>query len=291
MIQKCNRLCGVRFMLMLTIFTLCTPLSASSFMGDMWERATGFFSRSKKDTLEQKFLLPTNSVINIKNKEGDITIIGTQGATGPAAYTKVTTVKKGSEDQLKQTKIVTHHDGSVLSIEVKSLNDQAPAYVAIALDIPTNTSASTTLNIDQGRGHIAIKGIPGDTNIRTNQGSITLEEMQGGITARAPQGSVKASLVRLPANSSIFIDALEKITLIIPKKTRATLNAHSVKGTITTDQHITLKPMTMRLNNKSKKHFWNQIQGMLGAHSNTTDYLASTIVLESVRGKISIKEE
>lgn len=283
-----RKTCYYRLVLFFVLATCISSTATASVIGDLWDKMTTFFTGAKKDSAERTFEIQPKSVINIYNLVGDVTVNTVQSEEKNPSQPKlhIAWTKAGSDEQRKQTKVIVTQKNNTYTVKTSAAAQTTPATVNVTITIPI----AAAFNIEQEKGHIVVNTALGDINAKTEDGSITVQNAHGAVIGRAPKGKIAVDLAVLPPNTSVFLDAYDKITLGLSPKTRATLNAHTAKGTVSSELLVTLNPVTTKIDGPSKKRFWSNVQGTLGAAAGPAEYITSTIVLESINGSIALQE-
>lgn len=143
---------------------------------------------------------------------------------------------------------------------------------------------NTKLKVMNTKGNITLSGAGAPADLETTAGSIKVENASSGLTAKAPAGSVSIEQNELHNDQHIFVQAQKKIKMTLAPSISANLKAHAPKGRITSDQSITLDPITMKLKKKNWKNLQKNVSGKIGSGG-------SSIILESDKGSIHLAQD
>ena len=281
---------------LLIISSIITPLSLYSKFS--MDRVYSFFGKyTQEAVIEKEHQLTHPHVLVVKNIDGNITI--TTDWKKDSICMKATKRATKVED-LELITIQTHHDPNQLTIASEYRNPAVKGCVDYEFIVPAQMQVNLytqhgMITINDMKGPIHATTVNGPIDIRNTTNTITAEtEETGNITIASAQGNIKADTNKgnisiTDATKSIIvstqkgnIDALcpdvhptsriimnaqisGTITLGMPSHINATVCGKTEKGKFNSEHYITLKPITMQLNNKSRKELLEkQVNGVIG---------------------------
>ncbi len=269
-----------------------------------------FFKKPHEQVIQKEFALENQGTLALKNISGDIFIKEWDQNSIQLKATK----QASKEEDLKNVdiKIATRKKGIVVS--TKRQNKKCNASINYELIVPRKirVSVATTkgsISVEKLNATVKAKTDNGDINISdtkgnivaaTNRGSITINKATGNIRATTVSGNItidKASrnVVAKTKSGAIYttcsdIPALDtvalstqsgNITLTLPKKVNAELQAKTTRGKVTSEHYITVKPHTVQLNKQTWARLKKEVDGTLGTGE-------ATIKLQAKSGNIKI---
>ncbi|MGE0010507.1 MAG: DUF4097 domain-containing protein [Candidatus Babeliales bacterium] len=249
------------------ISTSCYAISLSS--------VSSWFSTWQEETFFQEATIGLNATLELTNISGPITI-----KTWSVPKIVIEATKSAKEKDLATISIVTdineQHARITTVYHEKGINGS----VSYELMIPELTNV--TLHTDEGT--IKLKKVHGTISVRTNSGNIDIEDATRSLDAHAAYGNITASYSHVPLNSHLQVTTENgNITLALPKQTHARVIAKTHKGTITSEQSVTIAPQTVKLDRNYWKRVRTELTGLLGnggAHIELTAQYGNIQIVE-----------
>ena len=241
----------------------------------IWKSITSFFTPDEKKIKSETIPTTTSTPsITIKNYSGSITV---NGWDKPEILLK--TEIKGPQEKISSTHVSHKNAHATLMIETKTTSAETALPVIYTLSVPEKSS----LIIEQETGALSITDIYGPLTVQTDNGSINIENAQESVAAKAPRGSISLDVARLLPHASLFLEAGKGISLSLPDRTNANIEAQSSNGFVTIDFNVTLKTKTVKINKKE----WNLqrrfIEGTIGTGG-------PSIVLSTIDRSITVSK-
>ncbi len=306
--------------LSLTIALLTVSSSDAAWGKFSMQRVYSFFGKyTNEAVIEKEYQLAKPGVLTINNIDGNITIT-TEWKRDTICLKAVK--KTSKEEDLEVFSVKTDReeqfDGNHLTLSTVCTNKAAKGSVDYELIVPTDV----TLNLHTERGQILVHDIKGAVtantingqielknvnntivaqtqesgailidnatgNIKatTNKGDIRINEATKSILASTKKGNIITACNAVPSTSKIILnsEAQGGITLTLPSSVNATLQGKTVKGRLTSDHYVTIKPFTTKLNRQTRRDFERQVDGVMGTGE-------ADIRLTSTSGNIKILE-
>lgn len=215
-----------------------------------------WFYRNKADTFNKEFIFSPQGTVVIENIQGPILV-----KTWNSDKVAITAIIEAKEEDLPLIKIDTSIQSDQAIIKTK-YPDQSKlkAIVRYTLMIPETCK----LKVITQQGDIKIKQVKGSIVAET-PGLIDIQEAESSVNAQTTYGQLHVHYKRLPLSSMVSLSSTSgAITLTLPTSTHAYLQADTEHGTITTEQEITLKSRTIRLDSQAWKLFRREVRGTIG---------------------------
>jgi DUF4097 and DUF4098 domain-containing protein YvlB len=134
-------------------------------------------------------------------------------------------------------------------------------------------------------GTCTIEGLFSDLQARSKDGNISATTNHDTVTLATQAGAITLQVATITPEAAITVQSDKgDITLYIPEKSEAILQAVTHKGTIASDIPVTLQAHRMKLSRATWHQQARKIYGMLGEATAPS----GIIVAESTRGSISI---
>ena len=284
------------------------------------QRVYAFFGKyTNEAVIEKEYKLEKPGTLAINNIDGDISIT-TEWKRDTVALRafKKTSKKEDLEVFSIKTNREDQFDGHHLTLTTACSNKAAKGSVNYSLIVP----AHVTLNLHTERGNIHVQDVNGAVSVSTISGNIDLKNVTNTIVALADEagsividtakGNVKATTNKgdikiidaaksvlasakkgnilttcnnVPSTSKIVLNSEIQggITLSLPTSVNASLQGKTVKGKLTSDHFVTIKPFTTKLNRQTRRDFERQVDGIIGTGE-------ADIRLTSNSGNIKILE-
>ena len=215
--------------------------------------------------------------ITITNIKGNITI-----STWRQSKVLIETTKNANEADLTNLIVSTNIDAKKSHIHIisKSENEKQKGEIDFNIIIPENSSLITAKT---EKGTINIKEVNGKIEAITGVGNINIQNSQKTIFAKTKKrGTIKVSLKELNKKDKCTLETNSGTIIIsLPEDIQANINAKTEKGTIRSEQEITISPIKMKLNHKSFEEFVKNINGTIGSGG-------ANITIASQNGSIKI---
>lgn len=239
-----------------SLWTLLFCMLAPSYHMHAEFSFKSWFYRNKADTFNKEFVFSPQGTVTIENIQGPILV-----KTWNSDKVAITAIIEAKEEDLPLIKIDTLIQSDQALIKTK-YPDQSKlkAIVRYTLMIPETCKLKAITQ----QGDIKIKQVKGSIVAET-AGLIDIQEAESSINAVTTYGQIHAHYKRLPLNSMVALSSTSgSINLTLPSATHAYLQADTEHGTITTEQEITLKPRTIRLDNQAWKLFKREVRATIG---------------------------
>lgn len=310
--MKTYSLISLAFLSITAISSRTTCFSLNTMLKQTKEKLVTLFGTNTKIEIFQKDIArTTQKTLIIENNLGTIKIKTdwTQNIISLKA------VKKASAENLAQIKIdIDDQKRDTINVRTVFLNDTAQGSVDYSLMVPKQmairlkTNKGTIkvkrfdgqvwANTENGaieiaqvsnkvhatiteKGSISIDQSTGIIEAATANGNIVLNNTEQSVVATTAKGDIKLQASRLPATSSIRLDAAGTVQLYLPQETNAHLKACTQKGKVYSDHYVTLASKTTKINNQTWPELQKSIEGTLGTGE-------AEISLSSACGSIKI---
>ncbi len=237
---------------------------------DLWKK-------SKEEIVTHEQTLAPNSKISIENTKGAISI-----RTWNKPKLLIEATKKGSDEEIRLTKVETLYTKEGASIKTVALKPDRQCSIDYTLIIPQNAILSL---VQTNKGEILIKNVSTPIKAHTEYGSLTFQNISNSVQASTKYGSISIQTKNLKPSSKIVAMAQKgSIKLLLPAEINATLYAKTDKGIVTSDHPITLEPRTLKICQASLSELKRDVRGSLGHGGETT------IKLHTSRGNVKVLE-
>ncbi len=269
-----------------------SPLTATQF-----KKVSSFFGGYPyEEILQKEYPIEKQGTVVIENIDGPITI--TTGWRKNTVFLKATK-KSNKIEQLPSIKVVDKQiTPEKLLIKTEYIQPKTKGIVEYELIVPTDLQLKISINqgaikIKEIEGPISVKTVQGNIEIiKTNNvihaetiksGSIIVDQAHGPISAAAHHGNIiithsnqsivattnkghiSVACTDIPSTGSIRLETHSgPITLALPATTNATFQGKTVRGTITSDHYLTLKPCITKLNTMAWSRFKKEVDGIFG---------------------------
>ncbi len=242
-----------------------------------FENFTWWWDNNREEITTNEQTLTPGSTVSVSNKKGDIKI-----TTWNKNKIVIEATKKGTDEEIKLTKVETLYTKHGASIKTIPLKIDRQCTVDYALIIPK--TAILTM-VETEKGTISIKNVSTATRAHAEYGSISLDSVTNSVQVSTKHGGITIHTNEdLKATDKIIALAEHgSIKLEIPYDSNATLYAKTNKGTVTSDQPITLEPRTLKICQASLAELKRDIRGTLG-------HGGATIKLQTSRGNVRVVE-
>ncbi len=306
--------------LSLTITLLTVSFCNDAWGKFSMQRVYSFFGKyTNEAVIEKEYQLAKPGILTINNIDGNI-IITTEWKRDTICLKAIK--KTAKEEDLEVFSIKTDReeqfDGNHLTLTTACTNKAAKGSIDYELIIPTHVtlklhtergqitvhdvnSAVTANTINgpielkninntivaqtQESGAILIDSATGNIKASTNKGDIRINEATKSILASTKKGNIITACNAVPSTSKIVLNSESQgaITLALPSSVNATLQGKTIKGRLTSDHYVTIKPFTTKLNKQTRRDFERQVDGVMGTGE-------ADIRLTSNSGNIKILE-
>ncbi len=252
-------------------FLLLYHTSAFAFnLGNLWPK-------TEQQKVRQEYQVDKECSLKLYNTEGSYTI-------KPWNQNKITVEveKKGTAEELAATTIGANVSPNEARITTRVPEGKSSAKMHYTLMVPEDASVT----IEQTKGPVTIKGISGSINVSLQEGAITIDGSEKSVIAKTGSGAITVDQRKLDEANCIFLESHKgHINLILPRETRARLNAKTAQGMITSEHPVTLAPVTSKLTKETWDAMKKNVEGTLGGLKG-----GAPINLEATKGNIVIKE-
>jgi hypothetical protein len=261
--------------ILISALVLVSPLSI--YTTAWWHHALFLTSTQ---TVEYTYTVPKSSSLTLHALNGLIKL--SPGSSENSVNIKA--IKKGTKEELPLTTLESNLTGDMLTLKTQqkeSADFPSPITVDYIIEIPKNINK---IVIEAKNGPINIENIDSTFDIKLECGDITIKNARKNSTLNIYQrGNISLTQKSLLPHNALFLETMQgSITLIVPSKINAQLNARTLNGRLTCDIPIILDSRKTKLN----KDFWLRVkreaQGTLGIGG-------ATILVETTRGNIMIK--
>jgi F0F1-type ATP synthase epsilon subunit len=268
-----------------------------------------FFKKLHEQTVQKEFAINKQGILALKNKQGNITISEWDQATIQLKATKqcykqeeLENIKVETQASDRKVVITTKHkekcNGSVdyelivprtVKVDITTEKGSILINKVNAPVIATTEIGDITISDTKGaivastqRGSININNTTGNIRATTVNGNITIDKASRNITAQTTTGAIHTTCTSIPALDTIALSTKSgNITLTLPKKINAELQARTARGKVTSEHYITVKPQTVQLNKQTWARLKKEVDGTLGTGE-------ATIRLHAQSGNIKI---
>ncbi len=258
-------------LLFLTIF-MPVVNKASSFLAkfDLWPK-------DKEEIVTHEQIVTAGSKISIQNARGAITI-----NTWKKPQILIEATKKGTEEEMRLTKIETLYTKDGASIKTIALKPNRQCIVDYSILIPQNAILSS---VQTNKGDVAIQNVSTPITAHVEYGSLTFQNITNSVQATTKNGSISIQAQTLkPSTKIVALAQKGSIKLELPTDTHALLYAKTDKGIVSSDQPITLEPRTLKISHATLAELRKDVRGSLGNGGTTT------IKLHTSRGNVKVLE-
>lgn len=217
---------------------------------------TSLVARHSEQSSEEYRLRPRSSV-ELLLVRGSVKL-----ETWNKPFAVVNVTKHGrSPEELRETNLVV--ESSPTKLLLKAAQPYSQSLIDISLIIPADSSATITIT---EYGSISTISAPRNLKLHIQQGDVAITTYTDGtIHAHAEQGYITITCEAFSPTSSLLCTAPQGgITLYLPPMIQAHLEAHSQKGTVTSQLPITFDAFTTRLEKSTWKQLQKKVKGTLG---------------------------
>jgi len=241
------------------------------------ENFTWWWDNDREEITTHEQTLTPGSHISISNKKGNITI-----KTWNKNKLLIETTKRGSDEELRLTKVETLYTKDGASIKTVPLKTNRQCSVDYTLIIPS--SAVLTL-VETEKGSISVKNVntPG-VRVHADRGNVSLDGVTNSVRASTKHGGINIHATDLkPTDKIIALTERGSIEVELPAATNATLFAKTEKGSVTSEHPITLERRTLKISQASLSELKKDVRGTLGNGG-------AVIKLQTSRGNVRLVE-
>lgn len=213
------------------------------------------FVQNYQEVITKEHSCKNDAILEIEHEVGNITI-----TSWKQSKIIVEATKTGAQEAVKQTKIQISQHNDKISINALSSDDVQIDYHILVPESAVLSCISTQI------GSIKIKHIKGPITVSTQQGDIEIINAEKTVIAQNSKGNVVIRQTQLPTQSAIIVDSISgNVELSLASGINAHLALHTVKGTISSEQHITLNEAFTKLDVSTWQHLSRNIQAKLGS--------------------------
>lgn len=185
----------------------------------------------ERETVNQVYETGASPRLSLSNINGDVTVDGWD-----KNQIEVTALKTAaSKDDLDDIEIRTRKDGDHLRIDVKLKHQDGWSYrgespsVDFTIHVPRGTEVD---QVELVNGDVELTNIAGDVEASSVNGRVAGEKLGGDVNLSAVNGDI--SLVATGGPTSIRMNSVNgEVTLVLPKKFDARIEAGTLHGDIT----------------------------------------------------------
>ena len=227
-------------------------------MATIFEDMSLWWQGKEEELISHEHKLGPNAHISLENVYGDITISTWQQNKVMLEATKI-----GSESSVKNTKIDLTYTKNGLTIKTVALNPEKMCKISFSVIIPADAVLDS---VKTDKGAITVKNSVSPISLTSNCGDITVTEAHHSVNAHTKNGSISISATADLTADHHVIALTEKgtITLQIPEDTNAHVCATTLRGSVSTEQPVTLDPKTLKISRKTLAELKRDVQGSLG---------------------------
>jgi DUF4097 and DUF4098 domain-containing protein YvlB len=252
---------------------------SSTYPAWSWKKMLPMTSQEELVTSSHT-LEPAYSLI-VQGIQGSISIKGSTRNT-----LEVSATKKGIEEELPLTTIESKISDGTATVKTIQKDAAHPIHVHYKIVVPQKLSKITVIS---DNGPVTVTDCDAPVDVTTVAGDIIVRDGRMSINAKCTErGSITIEQVNLPSSAMIFAETMRgNVDLTLPKKVNATLNAHTLKGTLTCTIPVTLESRTTVLTKETWARLMREAHGTLGSTSSGTS--SAPITIDVTKGNISIK--
>jgi len=226
----------------------------------------------ERETVNQVYDTGASPRLSLKNINGDLTVDGWDKNT-----IEVTAVKTAaSKDDLDDIEIRFRKDGDNVRIVAEFVHgdhtyDRESPSVDFTIHVPRGTEVD---RVELVNGDVELTNIAGDVEASSVNGRVAGEKLGGDVNLSAVNGDV--SLVATGGPTSIRMNSVNgEVTLVLPKKFDARIEAGTLHGDITTIDGLDVDATSFT---------GSSMKGIIGKGTMKVD-------LNTVNGSIAIRRE
>ena len=240
-----------RALIIVTLFGYCTALNS------FWE-SFSLFESGKEEIISLDKKVPENCSFKIKNKKGNITV-----KTWKKQKIVVEACKKGTEKVLKNALVELSINQKTITLETTHISDQSTCNVNYTILVPANLE---TIFLNTTQGNIKAENISGKVIAQTEKGNIDLINIDGPLKTTTEKGTITISTKELHSKHSILaITKKGNVSISLPEKVSARLQATTSRGRISSEHRVTTQPRTMKINKQTMAQMSKELFCTLGS--------------------------
>ncbi len=230
----------------------------------IFEDISLWWKTKEEEVVTHEHKLSPGAHISIENNNGPITI-----STWNKNSIMLEATKSGSEQSVKNTKIDLTYTAKGLSIKTVGLKPDKTCTISFAIIVPVDAHLDS---IKTEQGNITVKNSATPLSLSSNYGDLTVIDAQSSINAHTKYGQITISTTSELKDDNKVLAFTERgaITMHVPEKTNAHLYATTLRGSVSTEQPITLDPRTTPINTKAIAQIKRDVQGSLGSGQGPT---------------------
>ncbi len=133
--------------------------------------------------------------------------------------------------------------------------------------VTINNTASTIIALSEEKGNITVNQAQGNVQATANKGNIKIVDATKSVIATTQKGNIETVCKEVLSTSRIVLDAQNSggIQLAMPSTVNATIYGKTERGRFDSEHYITLKPITMQLNKRTRRDLLErQVNGLIG---------------------------
>lgn len=230
----------------------------------------------EQELVDQNYTLLPQSILKIEAQTGSIKLIPTK-----REKLLITATKVGIPEELPDTTIESTLEGR--EVVVKTVHKDPTSSVTVDYEISVPAQV-TKIYVSSVQSPIIVQSINCPLELSCQTGTITIREAQKQVHARTDRGSITIEQTKLPASAHLFLEVVKgNVKLTLPKKVQASLNARTLRGTLTCLIPVTLEPRTTILTPQTRRLMAREAQGTFGSSK------GAPITIDVTRGTIDIR--
>lgn len=223
-----------------TLIIIVGLLGYCTSINSFWE-SFSLFTPQKEEIISLDKKVPEDCSITIKNKKGNISV-----KTWNKQKIVVEACKRGVEKTLKNALIELTVNQKTVTLATTNINDKETCIIDYTVLIPTKIK---NLSLHASQGNISAENISGHVIADTEKGNIDLININGPLKTTTEKGNISLSTENLHSHHSMLaITQKGNVSISLPEKTSAALQATTNKGKITSEHTVTTQPRTMKIN-------------------------------------------
>ena len=222
---------------LIALLAYCTPINS------FWESFTLFESK-KEEVISLDKKVPEDCSLKIKNKKGNISV-----KSWKKQKIVVEACKKGTEKVLKNALVELSLNKKTATLETTHIGNDGICNVEYIVLVPHTLK---TVSVSTEKGSLKVENISGAVTAHTEKGNIDLTNINGPIKTKTEKGTISIYTKNLQSKHSILaITKKGNVSLSLPEKTSASIQATTHQGRISSEHTVTMEPRTMKINKKT----------------------------------------
>jgi hypothetical protein len=290
----------------IVLYALCLTISLPLAANVGLPKIASLFKKPVEETFQHEYPVIKEGMLTVENTNGSIYI-----KTEWSQKTILVVVKKKAKTapSMAQLRVLAdQNDPRHTIIRSEPAQDKLEGSIDYEIIVPTSLSITAKtkkgaimmenvhgqIRAMTGDGPITMSHVGSDVIATTrSSGSITLNDVRGSVNASTKHGAIKIDNARStikacaehgridvhypqfnPDASLSLTTATGNITLQMPRKTSASIQAKTEKGTVRCDHPLTIKPFNTTLDSKAWARFKKEVHGTLGSGTNKIQLVA-----------------